>query len=468
MAAATRMHCDVLIVGAGGTGLTTAAALASWAPGLRVLLLDRDLATPCNTAIASNFIPAAGTRFQRAAGIEDSPDLLLEDILRKNGGSVDLTLARAICEASAVTLHWLVDIVGVELEFAPELTWLGHSLPRMHAHPERGGPPVLESLRRFVIGCPGVEVLDRTVGVDLIGDAVSGVRGARARRGDQELDIRASRVVLACGGFGARADRVAAYIPEMAGAPHIGSSKDLGDALDWGEALGAAFARLGAYQGRDCIFADGTRVTPPVLNQGGIAVNATGRRFVNELEDYSRLARVYRRQPGGVAFFIWDQRIQDQVAGVLVMRQAMARGGIERAADAVALARVFGLPASEIEQTLADWAALPAGQSDQFGRSAPAQGLRAPYYAARITGAVAHTQGGLVVDACGRVLRPDGQVIGGLHAGGNAIAGLSGGDCTGYLSGNGLLVAYASGYLIGRTIAADLRADRGVVSLSGR
>jgi fumarate reductase flavoprotein subunit len=451
-----RTACDVLIIGAGGAGLATAAALASRAPGLRVVLLERDLATPCNTAIASNFIPAAGTRFQRAAGIDDSPDLLLEDILRKNSGSVDLTLARAICEASAETLHWLVDIVGVELEFAPELTWLGHRVPRMHAHPERGGPPVLESLRRFVIGCPGVEVLDRTVGVDLIGDAVSGVRGARARRGDQELDIRASRVVLACGGFGARADRVAAYIPEMAGAPHIGSSKDLGDALDWGESLGAAFARLGAYQGRDCIFADGTRVTPPVLNQGGIAVNATGRRFVNELEDYSSLAQVYRRQPGQHAFFIWDQRIQDQVAGVLVMRQAMARGGIFRAIDVGALAQHFDLPASALERTLADWAALPAGQAHEFGRSAPASPLARPYYAARITGAVAHTQGGLVVDAGGRVLRPDGHVIKGLHAGGNAIAGLSGDGCTGYLSGNGLLVAYTSGYLIGRTIGAEL------------
>jgi fumarate reductase flavoprotein subunit len=61
------------------------------------------------------------------------------------------------------------------------------------------------------------------------------------------------------------------------------------------------------------------------------------------------------------------------------------------------------------------------------------------------------------VDAAGRVLRPDGQVIARLHAGGNAIAGLSGDSCTGYLSGNGLLVAYTTGYLIGRAIAADLQ-----------
>jgi fumarate reductase flavoprotein subunit len=449
--------CDVLIVGAGGTGLVVAAVLAAQAPALKVVLLERDLETPCNTAIASNFIPAADTRFQRAAGIHDSPDQLLSDIVRKNGGSVDRVLARAICMASADAVHFLVDVVGVELEFAPELTWLGHSVPRMHAHPERGGPPVLASLRRFVEACASVEILNQAVCTALIGDAKSGVTGAFASRAGTDFRIGASRVVLACGGFGARPDRLATHIPEMAGAPHIGSIKDLGDALDWGEALGAAFALLGAYQGRDCIFADGTRVTPPVLNQGGIAVNATGQRFVNELKDYSSLARVYRQQPGQHAYFIWDQRIQEQVAGVLVMRQAMARGGIIQAADAKDLAQAFGLPAPILERTLADWAALPAGQADQFGRGAPTQALTPPYFAARITGAVAHTQGGLVVDSGGRVLRPDGEPIKGLHAGGNAIAGLSGEGCTGYLSGNGLLVAYASGYLIGQTIATESR-----------
>ena len=168
------LDTDVVIVGAGGTGLTAAAAIATNAPHLRVTLIERDLSIACNSAIASNFIPAAGTRFQRAAGIDDTPDLLLSDILKKNKGRVDLRLARAICESSAETIHWLVDKVGVELELAPELTWLGHSVVRMHAHPERGGPPVLASLRRFVEGCAKVKILDQTICTGLIGDALVG------------------------------------------------------------------------------------------------------------------------------------------------------------------------------------------------------------------------------------------------------------------------------------------------------
>jgi fumarate reductase flavoprotein subunit len=107
----------------------------------------------------------------------------------------------------------------------------------------------------------------------------------------------------------------------------------------------------------------------------------------------------------------------------------------------------------ELRASLSDWNALAPGSTDRFGRPPPDQPLHAPFYAARITGAVAHTQGGLVIDPVGRVLRQDGHAIPGLFAGGNAIAGLSGDSCTGYLSGNGLLLAYTSGYLIGRHLA---------------
>jgi len=403
------IQCDLIIVGAGGAGLVAAATAAVLDPARSIILLEADLAEPCNTRIASNFIPACGTRFQQAAGIQDSTEGFVADIMKKNDGTGDPELTRWICAASAEALHWMVDELGVELELAPELRWIGHSAVRMHAHPSRGGPAVLEALRRKLDDLSNVHVLDRTPCRGLIVSDTGEVTGVIAQQGDRSLRIAAAAVVLTCGGFGADPDRVAREIPEMANAPHIGSKNERGDAIRWGEPLGARLARMGSYQGRDCISADGTRVTPPVLTQGGIAVDRDGHRFVNELEDYSALARVYRRRPGGHAYFVWDQRIQDLVSDVFVMQQAMARRGITRAESIGELARRLGLPTEALAASLTEWNALPPGSIDSLGRPAPDQPLRAPFYAARITGAVAHTQGGLVmtrsVGSCGRTVR---------------------------------------------------------------
>ncbi|MFT5174652.1 MAG: fumarate reductase flavoprotein subunit, partial [Gammaproteobacteria bacterium] len=200
----------------------------------------------------------------------------------------------------------------------------------------------------------------------------------------------------------------------------------------------------------------------------GIAVNSTGKRFVNERQDYSALASIYRQQPGQVGFFIWDQRIQHMVEDVFVMQQAMARGGIVRADSTAEVAAAYGLPAVVLSRTLARYNTGVQRGEDEFGRIGLTQPLCAPFYAAKITGAIAHTQGGLVVDAQCRVLRADGSAIPNLYAGGNTMAGLSGDGAAGYLSGNGLMVAYTSGYLIGQHVVASLRTPVKINSSFGR
>ena len=69
-----------------------------------------------------------------------------------------------------------------------------------------------------------------------------------------------------------------------------------------------------------------------------------------------------------------------------------------------------------------------------------------------MTGALFHTQGGLVVDDSARVIKEDGSVIRGLYACGGAACGVSGPDVSGYLSGNGLLTAISLGYVAGRAV----------------
>jgi fumarate reductase flavoprotein subunit len=293
--------------------------------------VEQDFDEPCNSAIASNFIPAAGTRFQRAAGIEDNAQCFTADIMNKNGGRSDAAIALSLCEHSVDAGHWLVEAahcgfaVGAGVDLArPQRD--SHARP---SQPRR--PPVLASLRDFAASCAQIQLLDHTIVTGLIQSDDGAIVGISAAQGDKALHIRAHTVVLTTGGYNANPELPASHIPDMAQAPNIGAKTDRGDGIIWGQAVGAACALMSGYQGRDCISADGTRVTPPVLNEGGIAVNKTGKRFVNEHQDYSALASVYRQQPEQVAFFIWDQRIQAMVEDVFVMQQAMQRGGILRA-----------------------------------------------------------------------------------------------------------------------------------------
>ena len=139
--------------------------------------------------------------------------------------------------------------------------------------------------------------------------------------------------------------------------------------------------------------------------------------------------------------------------------QALAAGAVIEAATAEDLARMTGLPATALSATLDEVTALTnSGGTDSFGRTFKGKPpLAPPYKAAKVTGALFHTQGGLVVDRDARVLKADGTPFPNLFAGGGAARGISGPDATGYIAGNGLLTATTFGKLAGREAARMTR-----------
>src|SRR6185312_16789895 len=103
-------------------------------------------------------------------------------------------------------------------------------------------------------------------------------------------------------------------------------------------------------------------------------------------------------------------------------------GGVKRAHTPEALAALHRLDAVTVAASIADYNKAARGEKpDAFGRRdfalAP---LVAPFYICRVVPGLFHTQGGLMVDIDGRVLRPNGKPIANLFAGGGAAAGLSG------------------------------------------
>lgn len=184
-------------------------------------------------------------------------------------------------------------------------------------------------------------------------------------------------------------------------------------------------------------------------------VNAGGARFADEGRGYSEQALEVLRQPGGVAFTLFDERIAEIARQFEDFRAAEAAGVILAGDTWEALAEALRLPAVHLARTMDDAARLKReGATDAFGRPfAGVPQLSPPFRGVRVTGALFHTQGGLVVDGAARVLRPGGAPLPNLLAAGGAACGVSGGRAAGYLSGNGLLTAVALGCLAGETAA---------------
>lgn len=445
----------VVVIGAGACGLV--AALAARARGADVLVLERDALPAGSTAMSSGFIPAAGTRWQRAAHVDDSPAAMAADILRKNAGEADADVVASACATIGPTLEWLADAHGLAFELVEGFLYPGHGVARMHAVPEHTGEALVRRLARAG-ETAGVTLVTSATVDTLFADGNGRVTGARYARPDgASEDVGCDALVLACSGFGGNPELVCAHIPEVAAAPYFGHAGNRGDALAWGRELGAAVRDLSAYQGHGSLATPhGVLITWALMMEGGLQVNARGERFANEHAGYSEHCLEVLRQPGGVAWDVYDARLHALGLGFPDYRAAEAVGAIRSAPTVEGLAAVCGLPAPALRNTLAHAAACAQGEAtDPLGRDfRHAPPLAPPYYAVKVTGALFHTQGGLAVDVQARVLREDGRPLPNLWAGGGAARGLSGAHARGYLSGNGLLSAIALGRLAGQGAAA--------------
>lgn len=444
------MAVETLIVGAGAAGMV--AALAVRETGREVMVLERDPVPAGSTALSAGLIPAAGTRFQRPAGIEDTPDLFAADIMKKASGEPDPALVSLLAREAATTIEWLADRFGLPFSLVDDFDYPGHARRRMHGLPSRSGAELVDRLRA---AC-------ESAGVDLVyGRRADRLHADKAGRvtalaveapdGGQEV-IGCGRLILACNGFGANPDLVRAHMPEIGDAIYFGHPGNCGEALDWGIALGAATRHLGAYQGHGNVaHPHGILITWATITEGGMQVNAAGRRFWNEAQGYSEAARAVLAEPGGTAVTVFDHRIAGIARQFADFQAAEAAGAVRSGETLDDIAAIFGLPSQSLAGEVAAIAdAIGLGGSDRYGRAwAKVAPLSPPYCGVRVTGALFHTQGGLVVDQSARVLRPDGSALPNLFAAGGAACGVSGSGDAGYLSGNGLLSAVVLGRLAG-------------------
>ncbi|MDJ0992050.1 MAG: FAD-dependent oxidoreductase [Dinoroseobacter sp.] len=436
---------ETLIVGAGAGGIV--AALSAKEAGQEVLVLERDPVPSGSTALSAGLIPAAGTKAQIAAGLEDSPARFARDIMTKAKNQPDTAIVKALTEDAGPTLDWLAERYGLPFSVIDDFDYPGHTARRMHGLPSRSGRELIDRLRS-TMEAEGIDILCEAAVTALFadGDRITGVEITRPDDGTETIGC--NRLILACNGFGGNAAKVAKLVPSISDAVYFGHSGNRGDALDWGAALGGATRHLGAFQGHGNVaHPHGILITWATMTEGGVQVNARGERFWDESQGYSEAAAQVLSQPGGIAWAVFDSRISRVAQQFEDFRIAENQGAIQSAADIEALADLIGAELGPLVESLAQ---MTSGRCP-FGRAFdPQKRLRPPYRAVKVTGALFHTQGGLDIAPNTQVKRTDGGVLPNLYAVGGAACGVSGSGDAGYLSGNGLLTAVVLGRIAGR------------------
>ena len=442
---------DIIVVGAGGCGLM--AALVAAKKGARVLLLEKTDKPGGGTAFSSRGIRAAGSRCQREAEIEDSPELYAEDILRRNNHESDAALTRRLTEMSGRVADFLADVAGIEFQIG-EFPF-GHSAERSHSWKTEKN--ITDFLFEAVEHERNIQVCFSTPVLSLNQEASGAVTGVVT----DEKVLTGRKVILASGGFGASRELLSQYIPKAVDIPFPGHFGSTGDGIKMGLAVGAATESMGAFQPYPAYIGPGKRaVSPEVALSGGIMVDLGGKRFVDETKYPGGLGTKMLDLPGKQAYEIFDERIyqlHSNMSGPRNLASLFDSGILKKAQTAEELAGRLAIDAGGLKQTIQDYNSAASGGRDAFGSTLP-EPFNASFYGIKVTVALYHTQGGLKVSPDGQVLRPDGSVIPNLYAGGGTAVGVSGKGLEGYLPGNGLLASLGLGMRAGEHAAESLTA----------
>ncbi len=390
---------DLLVIGAGACGL--AGAISAHDAGGDVAILESRDRPGGNSALSTGSIPGAGSRYQQAAGIEDSPERMIDDLIKVAGHHDADDLTRMVATECGALCEWLIDDLGARMELITAYRHIGHSVERLHAPRSRRGQDLVDDLLRFVA--------ERDIPI-AVGNRAESLLVEDGRVVGAMVDgetVAARKVLLATNGFAADRDLVAEYCPEIAVAEYFGAPGSTGDAIRWGRELGAAFGNMGAYQGYAAVaYPQGQLLSWTTLEKGGILVGRSGQRFGNEDLGYSGFAAQVLGQ-GEFAWAIYDARIHQIAEAEEEYAEMSAMGAVTWADTPAELAERVGLDARGLADTVTAYNRAANGQGeDAFGRTAfalaPLEGRLA---AVKVKPGLFHTQGGLLVDAEARVRR---------------------------------------------------------------
>jgi fumarate reductase flavoprotein subunit len=438
---------DVVVIGSGGAGLS--AAVSAKEAGADVVVFEKMGILGGNTNRATGGLNAAGTPYQEAAGIEDSPDLFFEDTMKGGYDKNNPDLVRNLAEKSASSVAWLTGM-GADLTDVGRLA--GASVNRAH-RPSGGGkvgPEIVITLDKQVEQVFGIPLYTDTLVTNLLSKD-GRVRGVEITlKGGKKQNITAKAVVLASGGFGANNEMASALVPALKGFATTNQPGATGDGIVLAEKAGAALVDMAEIQTHPTYAPGKEMITEAVRGNGAILVNKQGVRFIDELKTRDVVSAAILEQEGGVSYLLFDDSVRKSLKAI---EDYVKMKIVLEAPTPEELAALIGTDGAVLAETINTYNMAVLSQIDEeFGRSDLPRSLsEGPYYAIEVLPAVHHTMGGVKIDVEGRVISTAGNPIPGFYAAGEVTGGVHGGN---RLGGNALADIVTYGRIAGVSAAA--------------
>lgn len=465
------VDADVVVVGAGGAGMT--AAITAAGEGKSVVILESQSMVGGNSVRATGGMNAAKTVYQdenefgESAGVEktlktaaekyadnetitalaktvseqwaayqanptgyfDSVELMELDTMIGGKGINDPELVETLCANSADAIDWL-DEHGITLHNVSSFG--GASVKRIHRPVNAEGKTV--SVGSYMIpllqeNCEkaGVKMMLDTTANEILTDANGAAVGVKATGASGEtVTVNAKAVVLATGGFGANLDMVVKYKPELKGFMTTNAPGIQGQGIEMAQAIGAATVDMDQIQIHPTVEANtAALITEGLRGDGAILINEEGKRFIDEVGTRDVVSAAEIAQTGSYSWLVVDQAMADASS---VIQGYIKKGYTVTGATYEELGKAMGVDAAAFAETMEKWNGYVEAKNDpDFGRTSFANPLNtAPYYAIKVTAGVHHTMGGLKINANTEVLNEKGEVIPGLFAAGEVTGGVHG------------------------------------------
>ena len=465
------VEADVVVVGAGGAGMT--AAITAAGEGKSVVILESQSMVGGNSVRATGGMNAGKTVYQdenefgESAGVEktlktaaekyadnetitalaktvseqwaayqanptgyfDSVELMELDTMIGGKGINDPELVETLCANSADAIDWL-DEHGITLHNVSSFG--GASVKRIHrpvnAEGKNGSvgsymiPLLQENCEKA-----GVKMMLDTTATEILTDANGAAVGVKATGASGEtVTVNAKAVVLASGGFGANLDMVVKYKPELKGFMTTNAPGIQGQGIEMAQAIGAATVDMDQIQIHPTVEANtAALITEGLRGDGAILINEEGQRFIDEVGTRDVVSAAEIAQTGSYSWLVVDQAMVDASS---VIQGYIKKGYTVTGATYEELGKAMGVDAAAFAETMEKWNGYVEAKNDpDFGRTSFANPLNtAPYYAVKVTAGVHHTMGGLKINANTEVLNEKGEVIPGLFAAGEVTGGVHG------------------------------------------